>query len=57
MIEIFYRSIKDTKFAKLVIFDRDDTLIQDVPGLKIHTDIFWLPGRLELLKNCQMDQH
>lgn len=50
MIELFYFPIDDEKFDTLVIFDRDDTLIQDVPNLKSVSDIKWLPGRLELLK-------
>ncbi len=50
MIEEFYFSIDDKKFENLVIFDRDDTLIQDVPNLKSVSDIKWIPGRLELLK-------
>ena len=50
MIELFYFPIDDEKFDTLVIFDRDDTLIQDVPNLKSVSDIKWLPGRLDLLK-------
>jgi D-glycero-D-manno-heptose 1,7-bisphosphate phosphatase len=50
LIELFYFPIDDEKFDTLVIFDRDDTLIQDVPNLKSVSDIKWLPGRLELLK-------
>lgn len=50
MIENFYFSLIDKNFANLVIFDRDDTLIRDVPNLKKVTDITWLPGRLNLLK-------
>ena len=50
MIELFYFPIDEEKFDTLVIFDRDDTLIQDAPNLKSVSDIKWLPGRLDLLK-------
>lgn len=50
MIEKFYFSALDTNYKKLVIFDRDDTLIRDVPYLKSGSDIEWLPGRLQLLR-------
>ena len=50
MIENFYYRAKDHEYKKLVIFDRDDTLIRDVPNLKSSFDIEWLPGRIELLK-------
>ena len=50
MIEKYYFSAKEVTFKKLVIFDRDDTLIRDVPNLRSASDIDWLPGRLEFLK-------
>jgi D-glycero-D-manno-heptose 1,7-bisphosphate phosphatase len=50
LIELFYFPIDEEKFDTLVIFDRDDTLIQDAPNLKSVSDIKWLPGRLDLLK-------
>jgi D-glycero-D-manno-heptose 1,7-bisphosphate phosphatase len=50
MIEKYYFSSIDINIKKLVIFDRDDTLIRDVPNLKSASDIEWLPGRLELLR-------
>lgn len=50
MIEKFYFSTLDTHYKKLVIFDRDDTLIRDVPNLNSGSDIEWLPGRLQLLR-------
>lgn len=50
MIENYFFSPVGTNFKKLVIFDRDDTLIRDVPNLKSPSEIEWLPGRLELLK-------
>ncbi|ASY14029.1 D-glycero-D-manno-heptose 1,7-bisphosphate phosphatase [Candidatus Planktophila dulcis] len=50
MIEKYYFSAREVTFKKLVIFDRDDTLIRDVPNLKSVSDINWLPGRLGILK-------
>ncbi len=45
MIQLFCRAAS----RKLAIFDRDDTLIRDVPGLRNISDIEWLPGRIETL--------
>lgn len=50
MIEKFYFAADKRNFQKLVIFDRDDTLLRDVPSLRFVSDLKWLPGRLELLK-------
>jgi D-glycero-D-manno-heptose 1,7-bisphosphate phosphatase len=50
LIEVFYFPVDEKKFDTLVIFDRDDTLIQDIQNLKSVSDIKWLPGRLQLLK-------
>lgn len=33
----------------MAVFDRDDTLIEDKPGLKEVEDIKWLPGRIQTL--------
>ena len=40
----------------IVIFDRDDTLIQDVPGLAKPTDIVWMPGVKESLRLLKQNQ-
>lgn len=37
------------KSNKLIIFDRDDTLIVDKPGLKEFSKISWLPDRIPTL--------
>lgn len=36
-------------FSRIAIFDRDDTLIKNIPGLKRVNEIDWLPGRLDTL--------
>ena len=40
----------------VVIFDRDDTLIQDVPGLAKPADIVWMPGVKESLRLLKQNQ-
>ena len=41
---------------KVVIFDRDDTLILDVPNLSNPEEIVWVPGALRLLKELKQNQ-
>lgn len=55
MIEYFYFPCEKKNFNKLIIFDRDDTLIRDVPSLKSESDIRWLSGRLDLLKSLNQE--
>jgi D-glycero-D-manno-heptose 1,7-bisphosphate phosphatase len=40
----------------VVIFDRDDTLILDVPNLSNPEEIVWIPGALSLLKELKQNQ-
>ena len=40
----------------LVIFDRDDTLIKDIPALARPEEIFWLPGVKESLHLLNQNQ-
>lgn len=49
MIEILSASESVKSNQPLIIFDRDDTLIENIPSLKSHIDIKWLPNRLETL--------
>lgn len=48
---LFNQSFDRNKLKGLVIFDRDNTLIVDVPGLRKVEDVSWLPGRLNCLEN------
>lgn len=50
MIERYFFPIEGQYFESFVIFDRDDTLIRDVPSLSRVSDVNWLPLRLDLLK-------
>ncbi len=50
MIERYFFPIEGQSFESFVIFDRDDTLIRDVPGLRKVSDVNWLPLRMDLLK-------
>ncbi len=40
----------------IVIFDRDDTLIKDIPGLAKPDDIVWMPGVKESLRLLHQNQ-
>ena len=56
MIEIFYYSFASENNQPIFIFDRDDTLIKDVPGLNDADEIEWLPDRLVNLRRlCDLN--
>jgi D-glycero-D-manno-heptose 1,7-bisphosphate phosphatase len=43
-------------YKSIVIFDRDDTLIRDIPSLSKPQDIKWLPGVKETLRLLNQNQ-
>ena len=45
-----------SEIKPLVIFDRDDTLIRDIPALASPEEIFWLPGVKESLHLLNQNQ-
>lgn len=56
MIENYYFPIEGETFDSFWIFDRDDTLIRDIPGLKSFSDVVWIPGRLDFLRQLSQSR-